>query len=417
MRNSTEIDEFIYYNVLAENNAAFIFNEVKFKNNLNSLHNAFTEFYPKVRIGYSYKTNYIPDVCLSAHKESALAEVVSEMEVDMALINLKDQTQIIFNGPVKTALSIKKVIIAGGIINIDNTRDIDIISDILCENKDIVANVAFRINCDYGNDLSRFGQPKNLIKKQIEDLVVNTQWNIIGFHLHLPHRSLESFAFRIQNFIDALDEMKLRNLSYINIGGGFYGELSHELKEALGIEYAPTFREYGELIGRKFLEYFDKRGYGVLPVLYLEPGSSVVADCFSFVSKIHTEKTFDNRKALVSFAGRHLLSPTNKLVKLPCQVINLRKDELLNCSNDTISYDVVGYTCIESDILGKVEGYSKFDCSNSYIEFSNVGSYSVVMGSNFILPEPPIFKLDVENQLILIRKKRTAQEVLSQFLT
>lgn len=416
MRNATEIDKLIFHNVLGDNNAAFIFHEDKFKRNLNSLHSAFTECYPEVRIGYSYKTNYISDVCLAAHKESALAEVVSEMEVDMALTHLRDKSQIIFNGPVKSRSSIEKVVLSGGVINIDNKRDIDIISDILHKNSNAIANVAFRLNSDYAEDSSRFGQPQDLIKGQIEGLKKKRQWNIIGFHLHLPHRSLESFAFRVQVLIDAIIEINLPNLSYINIGGGFFGRLSPKLKEELGIEYAPSFKDYGELIGRKLNEFFNSRGEGVSPVLYLEPGSSVIADCFSFVSKIHTERSFDNRKALVSFAGRHLLSPTNKSVKLPCQVINLSKPEAHSSREETIHYDVVGYTCIESDILGKAEGNSKFDCNSSFVEFSNVGSYSVVMGSNFILPEPPIFKLDARNNLRVIRNKRTAQEVLNQFV-
>ena len=162
MRNATEIDNLVYRNALAQNNAAFIFYQEDFRRNLLDLKEAFIEFYPKVRLGYSYKTNYIPDVCLTAHEEGALAEVVSEMEVEMALSYLKDKSQIIFNGPIKSKSSLQKVLLAGGIINIDNHKEIDIISEILAENNELVANVAFRLNIDYGEDFSRFGQPLEL---------------------------------------------------------------------------------------------------------------------------------------------------------------------------------------------------------------------------------------------------------------
>ena len=89
-------------------------------------------------IGYSYKTNYTPDVCHTAHQEGAYAEVVSEMEVDMAMVHLKDKSHVIFNGPVKSKHSLEKVVLNGGIVNVDNQNDLDIIHEILCENNEIV---------------------------------------------------------------------------------------------------------------------------------------------------------------------------------------------------------------------------------------------------------------------------------------
>jgi diaminopimelate decarboxylase len=415
MRNATEIDHLIFDNILHDNDAAFIFHEEKFRVNLRTLHSSFTEFYPKVVIGYSYKTNYTPDVCLTAHEEGAMAEVVSEMEVEMALVHLKDKSKIIYNGPVKTASSIKSVISSGGIINIDNQRDIDIITNFLSQNPGLNANVAFRLNIDYSENCSRFGQPVTVIEDQIRLLNESPQFNIMGFHLHLPYRSLESFEFRVEALVESLERFNLSNLEYVNIGGGFFGQLSPVLKQALGIKKVPSFRDYGQLIGVKLMEYFSQRQDGLMPTLYLEPGSSVIADCFTFVSKIHTEKSFANRNLLVSYAGRHLLSPTNKSIKLPCEIINVNNSSDINKSKKR-QYDIVGYTCIESDILGEVEGCLVADASNSFVEFLNVGSYSVVMGSNFILPEPPIFKIDRMNNLKTVRDKRHASDVLNQFL-
>ena len=124
MRSATELDKILFQEILVDNQAAFVFDEEKFKLNLRSLHKAFSEYYPKVQIGYSYKTNYTPKVCSIAHSEGALAEVVSEMEVDMALIHLNDKSQIIYNGPVKSRSSLKKVIAVNGIVNVDNSVDV-----------------------------------------------------------------------------------------------------------------------------------------------------------------------------------------------------------------------------------------------------------------------------------------------------
>ena len=414
MRNATEIDQLIYRDALAENNSAFIFQQEKFRANLRDLKAAFTEFYPKVGIGYSYKTNYTPAVCLAAHEEGAFAEVVSEMEVDMAMAHLKDKSRVIFNGPVKSKYSLEKVVLNGGIVNIDNKNDLDVIQEILRENTDNVARVAFRLNSDYNEDCSRFGQPIQAIIQQISELNGNPQFEIIGFHVHLPHRSLDSFAHRVEVLIETFIKVDLPNIKYINIGGGYFGQLSPVLKQALGIASAPSYKDYGKLIGGKLFEFFNNRSGGNIPTLYLEPGSSVIADCFTFVSKIHTIKSFTNREVLVSFAGRHLVSPTNKTIKLPCEIVKVQNNE--KSDGQACQYEIAGYTCIESDILGIANGDSNIESSEIFVEFTNVGSYSIVMGSNFILPEPPIYRLDEENNLIPIRKKRTAQDVLGQFV-
>jgi diaminopimelate decarboxylase len=415
MRNATETDYLIHKNILADNDSAFIFYKEKFKENLRQLKSAFTKYYPNVVIGYSYKTNYTPDVCLAAHEEGAMAEVVSEMEVEMALHHLKDHSQIIYNGPTKSKPSIEKVIIAGGIINIDSQKDIEIIRGILAENSKLTVNVAFRLNSNYGEIYSRFGQRDEDVTEQIDLLKRDEQFKIIGLHLHLPHRSLESFAHRVDVLIDILGKIDLPNIKYINVGGGFFGKLSSVLKQSLGVKSAPSYEDYGELIGGRLFEFFSKRTIGNAPILYLEPGSSVIADCFTFVSKLHVLKSFQNRNILVSFAGRHLLTPTNKTIKLPCEIVNTQA-QIDKLTSKKTQYEIVGYTCIESDILGFVEGNVNLDLDNSFVEFTNVGSYSIVMGSNFILPEPPIFRIDGENKIKTIRKRREARDVLNQFL-
>lgn len=415
MRNATEIDQVIHKYILSENDSAFIFYKEKFKRNLRDIKSAFKKYYPKVVIGYSYKTNYIPDVCLAAHEEGALAEVVSEMEVEMALCHLKDHSQIIYNGPTKSKSSIEKVILVGGIINIDSQKDIETIHGILSENEKLTVNVAFRLNSEYGEDLSRFGQPFEAVIEQIDLLKSNAQFNIIGLHLHLPHRTLKSFAHRVDVLIDFLSKIDLPNINYINVGGGYFGKLPSVLKKTLGVKNAPSYEDYGELIGGRLFDYFSNTSIGNVPTLYLEPGNSVIADCFTFVSNFHAIKSFRNRDILVSFAGRHLLSPTNNTIKLPCEIINLQAQSDWTTSEKS-QYEIVGYTCIESDILGLVEGIVNLDINNSFVEFINVGSYSIVMGSNFILPEPPIFRIDGENKIKTIRKRRVARDVLDQFL-
>ena len=89
--------------ILKIENAAFVLDENKFIENIKKISNAFKTYYPKVKIGYSYKTNYVPRICKLAHANSCWAEVVSDMEVDFAFNNLgQEKTKIIsFRGGVQ----------------------------------------------------------------------------------------------------------------------------------------------------------------------------------------------------------------------------------------------------------------------------------------------------------------------------
>ena len=56
----------------------------KYRSNINNFLTAFRKRYEKVVAGYSFKTNYVPALCKIALDEGVMAEVVSEMEYELA---------------------------------------------------------------------------------------------------------------------------------------------------------------------------------------------------------------------------------------------------------------------------------------------------------------------------------------------
>jgi diaminopimelate decarboxylase len=60
----------------------FIVSEARLRENARRLIRAFATRYPKVRFGWSYKTNYLNAVCAALHQEGAWAEVVSDFEYE-----------------------------------------------------------------------------------------------------------------------------------------------------------------------------------------------------------------------------------------------------------------------------------------------------------------------------------------------
>lgn len=398
--------------ILKNEKAAFLINLNRFEENIDLLKHGFLNYYPNINIGYSYKTNYIPLLCRSAHQKGCWAEVVSEMEVEMALKHLDIKSNLIYNGPIKSRESIRKVILAGGLINIDNELDLLYIIDIITEQKYEfnIASLAIRVNFTYNGHDSRFGVELNKIQNLLDIIDSNPKLKLQGYHIHLPFRDLESFSFRVKSITQVLDLHGSRPLKSINIGGGFWGRIDSEFAESLGLQSVPLFTDYGKVIGKELSGYFKNLNRSEWPILFIEPGSSVVADTMSFLSKIHTIKEVNNKKLLVTYAGRHLLVPTNKSILLPVELIQSNHDNRIRKFEECI---VVGFTCIESDIIGK--SYANFTVKDDdFVLIRNVGSYSVVMGSDFILPQPAIFSIK-NGTLSLVRRSKKIQDVLNTF--
>ena len=87
----------------------YLYYEDELVRNFNTFLNSFKEFYSNVEIAYSYKTNYLPNLCKKIFHLGGIAEVVSEMELDLAL-KLADNNRIIYNGPYKSEQSLIKSI-------------------------------------------------------------------------------------------------------------------------------------------------------------------------------------------------------------------------------------------------------------------------------------------------------------------
>ena len=81
--------------------AAYILKTNVFENEYELLLNAFKKYYHRVNIAYSFKTNYIPNFLDVVKNKRGYAEVVSVMELKLALKVGFLPENIFFNGPFK----------------------------------------------------------------------------------------------------------------------------------------------------------------------------------------------------------------------------------------------------------------------------------------------------------------------------
>ena len=77
----------------------YLMDAERYRSNINIFLGAFKKRYEKVVAGYSFKTNYVPALCKIALEEGVMAEVVSEMEYELA--RKLGFEKVIFNGPIK----------------------------------------------------------------------------------------------------------------------------------------------------------------------------------------------------------------------------------------------------------------------------------------------------------------------------
>jgi len=395
----------------------YVVDRQKFEANFNGLTSAFTSRYQPFVLAYSYKTNYIPYLCKIIKQKGGWAEVVSRMEYDLALKIGQKPENIIFNGPVKTAGDIELALNNGSLVNVDSESELDQVIAYAKKYADKEIPIGLRINIGLSDEagqshiqnrlkVGRFGLDLN----QIESSIVNRQSSIkrnnikvISLHGHTSTTDRSQWCFEmITRTLCRIAENDFpESIKSINIGGGFFGRIHPDMP----FKNTPTFDDYAEAVCNVLNEsrWVKKNN----PTLIIEPGVAMVADCLSFVSKVVSVKTIRGQVFVTVDGSAFHTKPTFHGLNLPHQVIAKNENRPVG------SYDVVGSTCMEKDILLKNITASLPE-PGDYIKIDNIGAYTVVMSPSFINPAPAIVA-DEGGKYKIIRDKQTLDEIFSNY--
>lgn len=383
----------------------YLLDSNKFKNNYIELKNSFAKIYDNFNIAYSYKTNYIPKLCKIINELGGYAEVVSEMELDLARKIRVDYNRIIWNGPIKNTDKLNEFLVNGGIVNIDNLKELYIIKDILSKNKNTIYKLGVRCNYDVGDGvLSRFGFDVNSedFNETIKFINNNENIDFVSIQCHFAKRDITYCKNKIDGLLNIIDKYNLEP-KIIDVGGGLYGKMEDSLKKQFDSEI-PNYQDYANIIAnavnKKFKNSKNK------PLLFIEPGSALVGDCMKFISTI---------KSIKNIRGKYFATTTGSQKNISMQNIN-PPIEIIHMGNDLVKYkdlDFVGYTCIESDVL--YHNYCGELAEGDLLSISNCGSYSIVMKPPFILPNFPIIDISNEN-IELVKKQETFDDVFRTYI-
>ncbi len=400
-----EINKSIISGLQAEYGEAFyLLDSAQFRKNYAELKAAFNDIYPNWNIAYSYKTNYTPKLCKIVNELGGYAEVVSEMELEVAKRIGCKANRVIWNGPIKNVPIMEQFLLDGGTINIDCIEELEQVKDIHNRHQDVLINVGIRCNYDVNDGVvSRFGFDIDGedFMEAVKFATTTKNVKLINFQCHFAKRQIAYWPARAKGMVDLIDRLGIIP-ERIDIGGGLFGKMANSLKAQFSSEI-PDYEAYAKAAAQVFADYFKDKD--VKPELLIEPGSAVVGDCMKFIGTVKTIKNVRGKWIATVLGSQKNISMTG--INPPMEVIAMGGEQ-----KEYNDLDFVGFTCIEGDVL--YHNYTGKLAHQDVIVISNCGSYSLVMKPPFILPNFPVLDIS-EGKTEVIKRAENFDDLFHTF--
>jgi len=388
----------------------YIAHPSRFKDNIKNFRQAFLSQYDRFILSYSFKTNYTPFLLEIVKELGAYAEVVSEIEYDLALLMGFQGEHIVLNGPIKDEPLLRKAIINGSIIHLDCMYEVDSVLKIKEESPNQPIRVGLRINMEINTENgtsavqgglkeSRFGFTAKALKDTISKLK-SADIEIISLHGHTSstNRVVDNYKIIASRLMEVISIHQLNHIKYIDLGGGFFGAAPKEVD----ISKKPTYQDYAQGICNVLLSNSDFQK--LRPYIVIEPGASVVTNVFDIATQIYQRKQINNKDFIIVDASIYQVRPPAGKVNYPFEECSP------NEAQNEITVDIVGSTCMEVDRISeqvKLSHYQKGD----FLIYKGSGAYQNNLTPFFINPRCAIVELTPDGYKI-IRKRQDAKHLL-----
>jgi len=384
--------------------AFYLLDSAQFRKNYTELKAAFNDIYPNWNIAYSYKTNYTPKLCKIVNELGGYAEVVSEMELEIAKRIGCKADRIIWNGPIKNVPIMEQFLLDSGTINIDSIEELEQVKDIHNRHADKLIHVGIRCNYDVNDGVvSRFGfdiDGEDFVEA-VKFATTTKNVKFINFQCHFAKRQIAYWPARAKGMVDLIDRLGIIP-ERIDIGGGLFGKMADSLRAQFSCEI-PDYEAYAKSAAQVFADYFADKD--VKPELLIEPGSAVVGDCMKFIGTVKTIKNVRGKWIATVLGSQKNISMTG--INPPMEVIAMGGEQ-----KEYKDLDFVGFTCIEGDVL--YHNYTGKLAHQDAIVISNCGSYSLVMKPPFILPNFPVLDIS-EGKTEVIKRAENFDDLFHTF--
>jgi len=391
-----------------------VLSESQIRRRYRRLTDALQMHYPKVKMAWSYKTNYLGAICNIFHQEGSCAEVVSGMEYAMARRLGIPGKEIIFNGPGKKRDELELAIREGARIHIDHLDELYLIEK-LARELDLVPQVAIRVNMDTGIypqwDRFGFNYENGEAYRAISRIASGKAMQIVGLHAHIGTFILDAQAYYYE--AKALLELGQRikdeldiTVEYIDMGGGFASQNTLLGSYAPGEFISPTFNQYAEAIGAAFNEsHFVSQN---LPTLILETGRALIDEAGYLISSVVGKKNLPSgERAVVLDAG---VNTTITAWWYKLKVIPTRP--FPGAYQNTIFY---GPLCMNIDILRSALPFPDLHTGEQVL-ITPTGAYNNTQWMQFIEYRPPVVLISETGRLDLLRPREELNDVIGREL-
>ncbi|MCR4727536.1 MAG: pseudaminic acid cytidylyltransferase [Lachnospiraceae bacterium] len=362
---------------------------------------------------YSVKTNSLPWLLKYFMNNDFYGEVVSHEEYDLiSRIGFKPSS-IIFNGPLKDKQTFEKVLLDGGIVNLDSSFEPVWLAEIANKYLNREFKVGVRVNYDLSElapddtladeEGSRFGYcyENGELKRVIDYLCNIKNVRIVGIHLHssTKTRSVKVYEALAEVAVLIGTEFKL-NFEYIDMGGGFYG----------GLKDKPNFKDYIPAIANVLKKKYDNEK----TKLIVEPGVSMVSSSFEFVTEVIDTKNIRGVTYVVTNGSRLNLNPQVTRRQYPHRIEYMNDN--LKHTNIIQKQVICGGTCMEYDRLFVLCNETELR-KGDLIIYTNAGGYTICLTPLFIHYFPAVYVKKVDGSIFTAREPWTNDEYLKKNYT
>lgn len=356
-------------------------------------------------IGYSFKTNSLPWLVTFLKKRGVMAEVVSDDEYALASWLGFSDDQVVYNGPIKERKSFERVLLSGGIVNMDGRRELDWLEEICRENPERMIPVGIRVNFNLeklcpgettmGEAGGRFGfaYENGVFAKVVEQVRAIPNARIAGLHLHSSSKSRSVAIFKaIASMACRLKREFGFELSYVDLGGGYCG----------GLPGRPQYPDYFPAVAEILKEEFSPEQ----TALIVEPGISLLSKASTFVTSVLDVRDIGKERYLITDGSRFNIDPT--MIK-PSHLFHLDLNTEKGLERQILPHQCVsGFSCMEVDRLFEYENGPEL-MEGDRIIYENVGGYTMSLNPLFIRYFPDVY-VRRDGALFKVRDRWTPKE-------
>ncbi len=378
---------------------------------------------------YSYKTHPLPAILKRLHELGAGAEVISEMELDLALHLGVPAGRIIYNGPAKSERSLRTAISRRILLlNLNHREELPRVVQISRETG-CRARLGIRVNTSAGWS-AQFGTPiaGGAALSLFEEVLSIADIELAGLHSHrgeLIHNAqdLDAFLEELLKFADILHARFGWSPEILDLGGSLairtvqpLSSLDIRRSQTFGVEIGGpdvdaqlTIREYAAAIRTKVTEHYRRAGRPA-PRTVVELGRALTGNAQLLMTRVVTTREPAEGPATaltmaVLDAGINLAS-----------ILRHERHQIFMASRPATSrsqlYRLVGPICQPGDVISNSVMLPELH-DGDLLAIMDSGAYFEPDSTAFSFPRPGTLAV-TGSEVHLARRAETLGDVISR---